>query len=88
MLVSACYSGGFVDPLKSDSTMVITAARADRICPPAHAEALWVHWGRPRIHWYPGGHLAQFRRYRALRQIRKLLRETGLLPATLSRRPG
>jgi len=30
VLVSACYSGGFVAPLKSESTMVITAARADR----------------------------------------------------------
>jgi hypothetical protein len=30
VLVSACYSGGFVEPLKSESTMVITAARADR----------------------------------------------------------
>jgi len=30
VLVSACYSGGFVEPLKSDTTMVITAARADR----------------------------------------------------------
>lgn len=30
VLVSACYSGGFVKPLKDDSTMVITAAEADK----------------------------------------------------------
>lgn len=30
MIVSACYSGGFIDALRDDSTMVITAARADR----------------------------------------------------------
>lgn len=30
LVVSACYSGGFVDALRDDSTMVITAARADR----------------------------------------------------------
>ncbi len=30
VVVSACYSGGFIDPLKDDTTMVITAARADR----------------------------------------------------------
>jgi hypothetical protein len=29
-VISACYSGGFVDALKGDSTMVITAARGDR----------------------------------------------------------
>jgi hypothetical protein len=30
MVVSACYSGGFIDPLKDDHTLVITAARHDR----------------------------------------------------------
>jgi pimeloyl-ACP methyl ester carboxylesterase len=59
---------------------LIIAALGDRICPPHHAQALWRHWDRPRIHWYPGGHLAQFRRGEALRQVRTLLRDTGLLP--------
>jgi hypothetical protein len=30
VIVSACYSGGFVAPLKNATTMVITASRADR----------------------------------------------------------
>ena len=30
VIVSACYSGGFVAPLKNATTMVVTAARADR----------------------------------------------------------
>lgn len=30
VVVSACYSGGFIAPLKDDHTMVITAARHDR----------------------------------------------------------
>ena len=30
VIVNACYSGGFIPPLKSSNTMVITAARADR----------------------------------------------------------
>jgi hypothetical protein len=30
LVVSACYSGGFVDALKDDNTLVITAAAADR----------------------------------------------------------
>ena len=30
VIVSACYSGGFVTPLKNATTMVITASRADR----------------------------------------------------------
>jgi hypothetical protein len=30
VVISACYSGGFLDALKDDGTMVITAARHDR----------------------------------------------------------
>ncbi|AIY41193.1 MORN motif family protein [Collimonas arenae] len=30
VVVSACYAGGFIDPLKDDHTMVIAAARSDR----------------------------------------------------------
>jgi hypothetical protein len=30
LIVSACYSGGFVKPLAGDSTMIITASREDR----------------------------------------------------------
>ena len=30
VVVSACYSGGYIDPLKSPHTLVITASRADR----------------------------------------------------------
>ena len=30
IVVSACYSGGFVEPLRDDNTVVITAAAADR----------------------------------------------------------
>jgi hypothetical protein len=63
---------------------LVIGALGDRICPPFHADALWRHWGRPRIHWYPGGHLAQFRRRAALREVRTLLREAGILPV---RRP-
>jgi Peptidase C13 family len=30
IVVNACYSGGFIDALRDDSTMVITSARSDR----------------------------------------------------------
>jgi hypothetical protein len=30
LIVSACYSGGFIDALKDDRTLIITAARRDR----------------------------------------------------------
>ena len=67
-------------PLVPFEHRLIIAALGDRICPPEHADALWRHWGRPRIHWYPGGHVAQFRRGAALRAVRTLLRDIGMLP--------
>jgi Peptidase C13 family len=30
IVVSACYSGGFIEPLRDDNTLIITAAAADR----------------------------------------------------------
>ena len=68
-------------PLVPADRRLVIAALGDRICPPSHADVLWRHWGRPRIHWYPGGHLAQFRRGVALSEVRTLLRDAGLLPS-------
>jgi hypothetical protein len=36
---------------------LVVAGLADRITPPAQAGALWKHWDRPAVHWFPGGHL-------------------------------
>jgi hypothetical protein len=36
----------------------IFAGHGDRLAFPEQAEALWEHWGRPRIAWYPGNHVA------------------------------
>ena len=46
VLVSACYSGGFVEPLKNESTMVITAARADRTSFGCADENDFTYFGR------------------------------------------
>lgn len=46
VLVSACYSGGFVEPLKSESTMVIAAARADRTSFGCSDENEFTYFGR------------------------------------------
>ena len=46
VLVSACYSGGFVEPLKSESTMVITASRADRTSFGCSDENDFTYFGR------------------------------------------
>ena len=61
------------------SRRLVIGARGDAICTPAQAEVLWRHWDRPRIHWYPGGHLLQLRRGVALREVRSLITDAGLL---------
>ncbi len=68
-------------PVVDRARRFVVGALGDRICPPGHAHALWNHWGRPRVHWYPGGHLAQFRRGRALAEVRAFLGSLALAPA-------
>ena len=34
------------------------AATADRLVPPHGVQALWEHWGRPRLDWYDGSHVS------------------------------
>lgn len=46
VLVSACYSGGFVKPLANPDTLVITAARADRNSHGCSHEADWTFFGK------------------------------------------
>ncbi|NBB92584.1 MAG: peptidase C13 [Gammaproteobacteria bacterium] len=46
VVVSACYSGGFVEPIRSDSTLIITAAAADRTSFGCTDEAELTYFGR------------------------------------------
>jgi len=36
---------------------MIIGGVGDRLAPPKHTRLLWEHWGRPRLHWFPGSHL-------------------------------
>jgi hypothetical protein len=46
VIVSACYSGGFVQPLAGAETLVITAAGRDRTSFGCSNEAEWTYFGR------------------------------------------
>jgi len=46
IVISACYSGGFIEPLKSPNTAVITAARADRVSFGCSEESDFTYFGR------------------------------------------
>jgi len=46
VVVSACYSGGFIPPLRDEATLVITAARADRTSFGCADENDFTYFGR------------------------------------------
>nr|WP_322940090.1 C13 family peptidase [Pseudomonas sp. s4] len=46
VVVSACYSGGFIPPLKDEKTLVMTAARADRVSFGCSEENDFTYFGR------------------------------------------
>ena len=50
----------------------IFAGHGDRLAFPEQAEALWEHWDRPRIAWYPGNHVG----YLWSRQVTRFLIES------------
>lgn len=69
---------------------LIVAGLADRICTPDQAQALFLHWERPAIHWFPGTHTVPIGRRATRARIEQHLRETLLAepapsPLTLTR---
>jgi hypothetical protein len=46
IVVSACYSGSFIDALKDDSTLIVTAARKDRVSFGCSHENDFTYFGR------------------------------------------
>lgn len=46
LVVNACYSGGFIDALRDDSTLVITAARSDRTSFGCGSESEITYFGK------------------------------------------
>lgn len=45
LIISACYSGSFIPPLKSDDTLIITAASADKTSFGCSNEREWTYFG-------------------------------------------
>lgn len=45
LVISACYSGGFIEPLKDDNTLIITSSAADRQSFGCETGNDWTHFG-------------------------------------------
>ncbi|MFZ6047508.1 C13 family peptidase [Pseudomonas sp. CR3202] len=46
LVISACYSGGFIPPLKDERTLIMTAARSDRVSFGCSEENDFTYFGR------------------------------------------
>jgi pimeloyl-ACP methyl ester carboxylesterase len=58
--------------------MLVIGASADRITPIAHAECLAAHFDAP-LHTFHGGHLLQFGRAEAFREVRRMLERLEIM---------
>ena len=56
-----------------DRRLIITGL-GDRLAPPEQAEALWEHWDRCALHWFPGNHILHVSQPEYLRRITRFLR--------------
>ncbi|MEE8580902.1 MAG: hypothetical protein V3T33_04855 [Myxococcota bacterium] len=65
------------------SRCYLYAGIADRLASPDQARDLWKHWGRPRLTWYPGGHVSFLWEPAVEASLREALGQSGLVPSLL-----
>ncbi len=61
-------------PLVPRDRRLIITGLGDRLAPPEHAEALWEHWDRCALHWFPGNHVLHVSQPEYLRRTNRFLR--------------
>lgn len=69
----------FRPPVVPHERRFVIAGRGDRVTGPDQAMALWAHWDRPKMYWFPGAHVAQVGRGDAFRALRHWLRDIGVV---------
>jgi WS/DGAT/MGAT family acyltransferase len=60
----------------------VFAGYGDRLAVPAQARALWEHWDKPRISWYPGNHVGYLWSRQVEAFVRESLSDAGLEAST------
>ncbi|RIL02791.1 MAG: hypothetical protein DCC71_15920 [Proteobacteria bacterium] len=67
-----------LEPKIARERRYIFGGSADQLVPPDQVRDLWLHWGRPKVHWYPGAHVTFGVHPPVRRFIEDALRESGL----------
>lgn len=63
----------YTPKVAKDRRLIITGL-GDRLAPPQQAEALWEHWDRCKLHWFPGNHILHVSQPAYLRRMNRFLR--------------
>lgn len=67
-------------PKLAKERLFIIGGVGDRLAPPRHARLLWDHWGRPKLHWFPGSHAIHLDRGEYFRSMRRFFAELEFTP--------
>jgi dienelactone hydrolase len=59
--------------------LYVFGGSVDQLVPPDLVRDLWLHWDRPKIHWYPGAHCTFGLHPPVRRFVEDALRESGLV---------
>lgn len=68
-------------PQTKRERVLILAGIGDKIVPPRQPKLLWDHWKRPRLLWFRGGHVAQFKRSQTFSDVLSFFQDLGYGPA-------
>ena len=63
----------YTPKVAKDRRLIITGL-GDRLAPPEQSEALWEHWDRCALHWFPGNHILHVSQPEYLRRMTRFLR--------------
>ena len=66
-------------PLLPKSRLMVIGGIGDRLAPPKHSRLLWEHWGRCRLHWFPGSHVLHLDKGEYVFEIERFLRDIEFL---------
>jgi pimeloyl-ACP methyl ester carboxylesterase len=67
-------------PVVDRERLMIIGGLGDRLAPPEQSRMLWEHWGRPRLHWFPGNHVIHIDRGAYIGAMRRFFRDNGFEP--------
>lgn len=75
-------------PRLPQNRLMIIGGAGDRLAPPKHSRLLWDHWGRPRMHWFPGSHLLHLDKGTYLKHMASFLSDIGFVERRPKALPG